>query len=1023
MGVIYNDSIYVPMKEIFARLLIYYEFEAESQVMTGYFKKETNRFRFDFNQRKARYLDTEFIIEEHEFVRNDLELFVLPSLLSRILDLRLRADYSQLSISVIEATFAGGGVADEDLLPIMQKYNRSRIHDRLKEDLANQYSFPLLFPRDFSILNGGLMDYSLNFIKNSQNQFYSWATNLGIEFLGGDLNLNTFGIFNEGFNYQNFLHWRFGFSQNPYLTQFKAGYINTNTNKLSMLPGQVLLGGMITNDPIQFDANFVDYVLEDEMPLGWQVELYVNHQLREYQNTSAGKYRFVIPLHYGRTDIELKFYGPKGERYSKTRRVEVPYLMHKPGEISYAIAGGYDRFVNIYSPKIGEAKFGLGITRWLTWFNWVGYHQLATKPVLLSKLAINAFDNLFLGIDVDPYRYVGAHTFKNFDEWGSYFLQYMNFKLLNPDPDNPQVALYSIYAGLPEFDEIIPIRTNFAYSRRELTVGSMNIFSGRTSFNIGELRFSANYNLSFLDRNRINTISNIVHSVSPIMTYVWRDKPSFLDFLKTTTFSVGTNYHISNKEFLSVSAGFTQQIMTRVNMMGSMTRDLRTNINRYNISLMLNLEDFRSTSSLNILQDDYLYSQSLSGGIGYDAFNKELFINSTMSGLQVGSSAVVMRFFLDDDANGKFDEGEQIVPNVDAKILQGGRRLLDKETGISRYIGLQQYTEYYVVVDAGSFPNPLWVAYTPTFTFVTDPNSTKVIDVPCYSTGVIEGLVTRNDGVESIPQAGVKVHILRNDSAYVEVLPVFTDGTFYKAGLPPGEYTAWVDSAQVAILNVKPVPELLTFSIEKTTYGDFVEGLDFELFTQEAYLAKAKSGGFKPVYENGLRKQVIEETKATAESEVVASQEQTKPEEPQTESVETSQAETKVADVPKPVQNQQSKIQIIPNENKLFTYKNPKDISLTPQMIEYLDAVVEFMKNNPRIELSVVGHTDNFGTMGETQKVSEQRADAVVAYLASKGINRNRILARGEGSRAPIASNVSATGRQQNRRLEIMVID
>lgn len=1015
MGVVYNDSIYVPMKEIFSRLLIYYEFDYDSQVMTGYFKKETNKFRFDFNNRKVKYIDKEFTIEENEFVRNDLEIFVLPSLLARTIDLRLLTDYTQLGVFVMENTVAGM-VNEEDLLPLMQKYNRSRLHDRLKERIEDKYSFPLLFPRNYSWLNGGLMDYSLNFLKNKQSEFFSWGTNLGIEFLGGDLNLNSFGIFNDGFNYQNFIHWRFGFTKNPFLTQFRAGYINTVTNKLSFLPSQVVLGAMVTNDPVQFDPNFVNYVLEEEMPLGWQVELYVNHQLREYQNTTAGKYRFEVPLYYGRTDIELKFYGPRGEKFSKTKRLDVPYLMLKPGEFSYALGGGWEKFESIYSPKIGEAKFGLGITRWLSWYNWASYHQLSQKPYFISKLAVNAFDNFFFAIDVNPERYFGVFTYQDFNRWGSYFFQYMNFNLLNRDPNNPQVAMYNFNASLPDIDEIIPLRTTLAYSRRQFTIGSINIFTVRSSFNIDDFRFSANYNLSFRDFNRFNTIGNAVQSVSPVMTWVWREKPSFLDFLETTTFSLGTNYHITNKQFLSVSTGFTQRLWRRVNLMGTMTRDLQMKINRYNLSLMLNLEDFISQSNLSILQNDYIISQSLQGGVGYDAFTRELFINSTMSGLQVGTSSALFRFFLDDNANGTFDEGEQIVPNVNAKILQGGRRMHDKETGLSRYVGLQQYAEYHVVVDEESFPNPLWVAYTPTFTFVTDPNSVKVIDVPCYSTGVIEGLVTRNDGVESIPQSGVKVHVLKTDSSFKEVIPVFSDGTYYKAGLPPGEYVAWVDSAQVAILNVKPVPDLLTFSIGKTTYGDFVDGLNFELFTQEAYLAKAKNGTGKSTYENGLKKQTEEtETKELETAKI---------EESKVESTETQeQKDVTVAEVAKPIPNTQSRIQIIPNETKLFTYRNPRDVGLTQQMIEYLDAVAEFMKNNPRTEVSIVGHTDNFGTLDETQKVSEQRADAVVNYLVSKGINRNRILARGEGARAPIASNISPSGRQQNRRIEILVID
>ena len=69
-----------------------------------------------------------------------------------------------------------------------------------------------------------------------------------------------------------------------------------------------------------------------------------------------------------------------------------------------------------------------------------------------------------------------------------------------------------------------------------------------------------------------------------------------------------------------------------------------------------------------------------------------------------------------------------------------------------------------------------------------------------------------------------------------------------------------------------------------------------------------------------------------------------------------------------------------------------------------------------------VGHTDSIGTDAYNQKLSVRRADAVKAYLQSKGIEANRIYTEGKGEKQPVESNKTAAGRAKNRRVEIEVV-
>ncbi|MEE4185733.1 MAG: OmpA family protein [Gammaproteobacteria bacterium] len=86
-----------------------------------------------------------------------------------------------------------------------------------------------------------------------------------------------------------------------------------------------------------------------------------------------------------------------------------------------------------------------------------------------------------------------------------------------------------------------------------------------------------------------------------------------------------------------------------------------------------------------------------------------------------------------------------------------------------------------------------------------------------------------------------------------------------------------------------------------------------------------------------------------------------------------------------------------------------------------LDKLVVFLNEYPDRSVAIEGHTDDVGSVAMNQTLSEQRADSVKSYLLQSGIQPGRLLAAGMGETRPIADNQSATGRQQNRRVEVII--
>src|SRR5690606_9653249 len=96
---------------------------------------------------------------------------------------------------------------------------------------------------------------------------------------------------------------------------------------------------------------------------------------------------------------------------------------------------------------------------------------------------------------------------------------------------------------------------------------------------------------------------------------------------------------------------------------------------------------------------------------------------------------------------------------------------------------------------------------------------------------------------------------------------------------------------------------------------------------------------------------------------------------------------------------------------------------LKPEAFPELERVVELMRARPAMVIEVGGHTDNIGSDEFNQNLSEQRANAVLKFIVSKGIDKGRVTAVGYGEKKPRVSNDDEeSGRELNRRVEFRII-
>lgn len=86
-----------------------------------------------------------------------------------------------------------------------------------------------------------------------------------------------------------------------------------------------------------------------------------------------------------------------------------------------------------------------------------------------------------------------------------------------------------------------------------------------------------------------------------------------------------------------------------------------------------------------------------------------------------------------------------------------------------------------------------------------------------------------------------------------------------------------------------------------------------------------------------------------------------------------------------------------------------------------LDRLTAFMNEYPQRTAVIEGFTDSMGSEDMNQSLSQRRADAVKGYLVGRGVDPDRLSSAGRGENSPVADNESAAGRQQNRRVEVLI--
>ncbi len=795
----YNNEFYFPFKELCDNLEI--NSKIEYYKISGFVNIQTNKYEISFNPNHVLLKDTLNNFTFENFLKSDLDFFFNAEFYNKIFGLEIKTNFGTLTSSI----------QSKEMMPIFQRYQREKTY----EIFANKKGIEaanILFPRERKIIGGGILDYNVGYgVGTGQgiNAFYNFR--LGGELLGGGAQISTSGdITADNFSNNNLDYlWRYVFDKNDYLRTISFGTIS-----LDGLYSLNYTGLKVSNDQVEPRRTYATRRVYEKTRANWSVEIYISNQLVAVTKADAvGDFYFDMPLSYGTTLLEMKFYGPGGEYYEQTRLYQTPFYLLRPNEFVYFANFGN---VNNLDKNVASVKGGYGVTEWLTTeFGFQYLEDDISNKVFYNSTTARIYGEYLLNFTIAPeayYKLSADVLYFSQTSIGVEYTRYTQYGYMNPGKlDNDfginffvpfrfafsQVNFkgsfdYAQNSGVELFDYSLGTSASLDSFNPSLTYNYVKSINGNNKYDREYLDFGVSYFLGSLFGNSKTISGSLI---------------TFRSFYDTKN---------SQVEDYSLSLSTTIKNSGRIQFTHS--HNFHSSESFFQIQLIIYLDNVQLNTSLSKTN----YRLGAIGSLSYDNVTNEV---KGFNRSQVGRASAAFRFYIDTNGNSEYDSEDELIENGNVRM---GTSVIQREkNGIIRARELDPYTIYTVDIDESAIRNPLLVPGIKRFSFVADPNSVKNIEVPFYIAGEIDGKVLRKVGNTSTPISGIKLHIKNISDGSIKSVSTYSDGTYYYFGLRPGKYIAYLDENHIQILGIKKEVKPFEFEIKPKENGDIIMDVNF----------------------------------------------------------------------------------------------------------------------------------------------------------------------------------------------------
>lgn len=576
---------------------------------------------------------------------------------------------------------------------------------------------------------------------------------------------------------------------------------------------------------------FERITLRGELPLGYDVELYVNDVLRGSQNqANRGRYEFLdVPLVHGINVIRIVTYGPRGERQEQSRVINVGGGLLRPGELTLD-AGFVLQEQPVLELQQGESANGaavgkpravvnasLGVAQTLTGtFGLAMFsdqrglgHRLMTSGVRgsLGGIAVQADAAYDIGKGgaltlggagrLGELSYVARHV-----EYVGAFEDETNFL---SDPARP-LARYSEL----QLDTLVPL----------LAIGGLpvSLKGRRAQFDDGGRTWQGQVRttLAMLGTS-FALASDYEHRVAPgSRTSTWNGNLAASRRVGSEwQLRASLDFEIVPKASVrALSATADRSLSERFGLRAGAAKDFGS-VKELTLfagaNARLPFADAALSADYSVKRSDWRIALQISAGFAFDPFLRTY--RMTRPGPASGASAALLAF-VDGNGNGKADTGEPRVPGI--KMMASGTPVATDTHGRAFATGLGSGSRNQLQIDNSAFDEVFATSPPQNVSFAARPGQVLPILYPFTpSSEVIITLRTPQSGGELVGLSAVRFTLVEQGGRRLEMSTQF-DGRAILENVPPGRYTLVLDEAQARKLGMS-LDQAIEFEV--TTEG------------------------------------------------------------------------------------------------------------------------------------------------------------------------------------------------------------
>lgn len=821
-----QSSLYVSFFEFLSALDFPIQLNMDSQTASGWYISEDKDFYLDISQAFVESDGRKYTITEKDIIDDGTDLLVRYDVLATWFDLNLDPNLEMMAIVVDSQT----------PLPIETQM--------LRDKRANEFEYvsrrPILpYKKDpYRLISEPFVDVQLgaSYAKRPDREANQRATYSVIG--ANDLGFMNAKTYIQGTTDESIEDIRLtlnrkadeGETLGPFgLDEVSLGDITPTPLAIVDDIGQergIRLSSNISDEQVGDTIR-----LEGDVQPGWDVELYRNDILVDIQQIdSSGRYDFQnVELFFGNNDFRLVFYGPQGQIREEVKSVPI--------------------FGNRLAK--GEGAYDLSLTQ----RNKVTYraNELSTvdqgTPALVSRYEYGLTDNVlgFAGVrawernkQAELLGVAGLQTNIN------NFLYSLN----TAHETGGGSAVEALAQGLVG-DKTIRLRQQFNTDDFDVDPAEIPTVSetearlqGRWGRKIG-YTLQGLHNLRSNDDQRSEVSTNIGTrlgrmNVNKQFSYVHDDGSEDQDRIDGSASLSG----VYKGTHWRSRANYTVTPDTQVNsFLVSGLRSINTNL-----SAELEVENFLLTDltegrlSMNYRNDNLIFTPRLSYdsdqeltalltmnfGLGRDPYTgKSIMTRNRMT----NSGAISARAFLDENANGIYDDEEELLEGVSVLAKSDSKRQKTDATGTAFLTGLQEDRLTDITVDRDKFDDPFWITTYEGHSIKPRAGVVQRIDFPIAVGGEIDGVINIiGDNKEDRPARQMTVELMTSTREVIQTQKTAYDGFYLFQDVPPGDYIVNIPENEAEIRGVRPGGNHF---IEVSAIGTVQSGVNFTLYSTQ----------------------------------------------------------------------------------------------------------------------------------------------------------------------------------------------